>query len=193
MFDIDGMVINKPEIFSIRFSRKQGIAIEEILKFFRGEFQKCLVGEADLKDELSPYLQKWEVKESVDEVLKFWFEGEKDIDEKMTTRAKELAKRGIFTCLATNNEKYRVDYLLNKLRIGKYFDVVVSSAEAGSRKPNKEFYEYVLKKLPTDNLTEVMFWDNDEKNIQGAREFGMVARQFKNYEDFVRETERLML
>jgi putative hydrolase of the HAD superfamily len=190
IFDIDGMLINRPEIFSIRFARKNNIPMEEVLKFFKGEFQKCLVGEADLRTELNKYLKMWGIKENIEEVLKFWFEGEKEVDEKVATCAEDLSKKGVITCLATNNEKYRVDYLTKIIGIGKYFDRVISSADAGCKKPQEKFFDYVLKELEIEDPGEVMFWDNDKKNVAGAAKSGMQAYLYKNYNEFVKELRK---
>jgi putative hydrolase of the HAD superfamily len=184
VFDVDGMVVHKNEMFSVRFGKKHGIPMERMLEFFKGEFQKCIIGEADLKEELKPYLDKWGVKESVDEVMKFWFEGEREVDERGIVKAKELRDKGVFTVLATNNEKYRVKFLLDEVKLGQYFDAVVSSAEAGSKKPQINFFEYIMKKVPTADPSEVMFWDNDEKNVEGAKAAGMQAHLYVGFDNF---------
>jgi len=47
---------------NIRFPTKQ-------YYLFKNEFQPCLVGEADLKEQINPYLEKWGWKKSVDDFL----------------------------------------------------------------------------------------------------------------------------
>lgn len=52
IFDSDGMLSHGPR-FSEHYAREHGILIEEMTPFFTGPFKKCLVGQADLKEELA--------------------------------------------------------------------------------------------------------------------------------------------
>ncbi|KND50429.1 MAG: hypothetical protein AB202_02125 [Parcubacteria bacterium C7867-007] len=60
IFDSDGMLSHGPR-FSDTYAREQNIPIEEMIPFFTGPFKDCLIGKADLKDELEKgdWLQKW--------------------------------------------------------------------------------------------------------------------------------------
>ncbi len=55
---------------------------------------------------------------------------------------------------------------------------------AGSKQPEQEFYEFVFKDMNLKDKKEVIFWDDDEKNINGAKEFGFNAELYENIEDF---------
>lgn len=183
LLDMDGLVTIRDKVFSIRISEKLNIPIEKVLPFIKNEFQSCLVGKADLKEELKKYVSEWGWKNSIDELLTFWFDGEKDINQTLLDKTKELRKEGYEIYLVTNNEKYRVDFLWNIIGLKNYFDGMFSSAELGLKKPNPEFYLKVLKILHT-TPDQVIFMDDDEENVESAKNIGMDARFYSGIKDF---------
>jgi putative hydrolase of the HAD superfamily len=184
VLDVDGVVVKKDKVFSVRLSEKLGIPIDKISPFFKNEFQQCLVGKADLKEEIAKYLDIWGWRETEEELFKFWFDGERDVNDDILKLVQKLKKKGIHAYLASNNEKYRVDYLVNTVGLGKYFDHTFSSAELGYKKPESEFYNLMLQKIGVTNLGEVMFWDDDPENVEGAKEVGIEACLYKDFEEF---------
>ncbi|MFA7245476.1 MAG: HAD-IA family hydrolase [Candidatus Magasanikbacteria bacterium] len=184
LFDTDGVVVLS-EMFSNHYSQKNNIPKEEMLPFFTGVFQDCMKGKADLKEVIKPWLVKWQWNESVDEFLKQWFEHENNIDEKVIEFINQLKKEGIKCYLATNQEKYRTEYLKNKMKFGELFDGIFSSAYIGHKKPTKEFYEFIL-----DNLNipakEIFYLDDDVKNIEIAKELGIESYLYKDFDKFIK-------
>ncbi len=67
---------------------------------------------------------------------------------------------------------------LNLLGIGSFFDVIVTSEEAGREKPDPKIFELALYKLKAVKSECVMIGDNYEKDVLGARTFGIDAIQF---------------
>lgn len=80
LFDADGVLINS-ERFSVHLARDYGIEADKTLPFFQGAFKACIVGNADLKEVIRPYLKEWGWEKSVDEFLDYWFKVEHKIDE----------------------------------------------------------------------------------------------------------------
>ena len=60
LFDVDGVVV-KSEMFSVQYQKKFEISNDEMLPFFTGIFQECIVGKADLKEALPEWLAKWKL------------------------------------------------------------------------------------------------------------------------------------
>ena len=183
IFDADGVTI-ETEMFSVQYQCDFGVPAEEMLPFFRGVFGKCKTGEADLKEELQPWLRKWKWEKSVDEFLEYWFKTEDHINEKIVGEVKKLRARGIKCFLATNQEKYRTNYMRKQMGFNKIFDNIFSSAEVGFKKPDKEFFQAIMKELKRLKKQEILFWDDREKNILGAKKFGFKAYIYKNFSDF---------
>lgn len=187
IFDTDGMMVNS-EMFNIQHSRKFSIPIDEMLPFFKGIFQDCLTGKADLKKVIIPWLKKWKWAGTADELLSWWFRAEHNIDQNLVREIKILKNKGIKCYLATNQEKYRTEYMKKQMGFENLFDKIFSSAEISHKKPQKEFFEIIYKKIIKDALVkkdEIMFWDDERKNIERAKELGFNAHLYKNFENFL--------
>ena len=130
LFDADGVVIIG-EHAGDAFAREHGIAREMTRPFFEGEFLDCLVGQADLKQVLPPYLNAWGWSSTVEEYLDYWFKVEHSVDEALLAEIDRLRESGTPCYLATNQEHYRSAYLEDAMGMGRHFDAVFSSAASG--------------------------------------------------------------
>lgn len=186
LFDADGVVIHS-ERFSVQYQKEHDVSNDDMLLFFNGEFQNCIVGKADLIELVKPWLPKWKWTGTVDELLQFWFKAEHNIDERMVNIIKKLREKGIKCYLATNQEKYRTQYMKNHMRFEELFDHVFSSADIGHKKPEGEFYEFILNKVKNEHNIyphEIMFFDDSQDNVTEARKLDIDAHFYKNFEDF---------
>jgi HAD superfamily hydrolase (TIGR01509 family) len=181
IFDADGMIVHE-ERFSERYSEKFGVPIGELLAFFEKDFLDCELGKKDLKEALAPYLPKWKWQGSVEELLEFWFSASYR-DEEVVRIIENIRKSGIICILSTKQEKYRVEYFKNELGLGKLFDYIVSTHEIGVFKDNPEFYKEILKLIPEIKTSEILFFDDREKNIKAAESAGIKSILFKSIED----------
>lgn len=191
IFDADEVVIKREMYFSQRLARDFDIPEEKIMEFFRNEYKDCAVGKADLKKALKKYMDAWGWKGSVDDLLRYWLESEREIDEEMANEIKSLRAKGYICCLATNNEYYRTRYLTEEAGLENLFDHIFSSAEIGYLKAENGFWKYVENKLETD-LTDIIVWDSDEKNIKKVSELGMRGFVFKGAKDFKKIMDELI-
>lgn len=188
LFDVDGVVV-RTEMFSVQYQKEYGVSNEEMLPFYTGIFQKCLVGEADLKEALKKWLPKWKWQGTVDEFLQAWFKAEHQIDERIIKSIYGLRNNGVKCFLATKQEKYRLEYMKEEMGFGKILDGIFSSSDIGFKKPEKEFYEYILKNLKDKynfSPEEVMFFDDEQKNVDGAKAFGIDAHLYTSLKNFER-------
>ena len=75
------------------------------------------------------------------------------------------------------------------MNFDQIFDNVFPSAVIGYRKPAQEFYRYIYDKLKNQisNLKkeEVVFWDNRERNVVAAREFGFKGEIYTEINKFI--------
>ena len=184
LFDADGIIIQRELYFSERFSNEFGVPLEKILPFFQKEFQLCVIGKADIKVELGKYIKEWGWKKSIDDFLLYWFKCESDIDERIIENVIVLRGSGVKCYLHTNNEKYRTEYLFEKLGLKKYFDGVFSSAELGVKKPQREFWDAIYSYLDKPDKSDVLVWDNEKENIQSAKNFGFKAELYSNFDSY---------
>lgn len=194
LFDADGVVINS-EMFSVQYQIRFGVSDDEMLPFFRGIFKDCLVGKADLKEVVRPYLKDWKWTGTVDEFLQFWFKTEHHIDEKMIELIKALRSKNIKCFLVTNQEKYRTEYMTNEMGFKKVFDHIFSSAEIGYKKPEREFYEFIfnwINKTKSVAKEEIFYIDDSQEAINAANTYGINSRFYANFDDFTNQINTLV-
>jgi putative hydrolase of the HAD superfamily len=165
VFDADGVVINSPGYFSLQYQKDFGVSNDVMLPFFKGVFQDCLVGKADLREELKKVLDDWKWKGTIDELLDYWFKSEHHIDDRVLREIKNLQSKGIKCYIGTKQEKYRTEYMKKEMGFEEIFDGIYSSAYVGYKKPDERFYEEISKDLKNKEgirVEEIMFFD-DEK------------------------------
>lgn len=178
LFDGDGVVIKKREkFFSQRLAERQGLPIETIMPFIKNDYKLCAVGKADLKEVLLKYFEDWKWNGTVDELLKFWFEAEKEIDENVIAEIENYRKNGIKIGLVSDNEKYRGEYLLKNVGLAKYFDFVFLSCEMGMNKSNPQFFQKVLETTGFA-ADEIQYWDDEQENVDMAKSLGVEGKLF---------------
>ena len=181
IFDVDGVIIVSDssrfsyKVFSQRIVEEYDASPESLSQFFNEVFPKCLVGKADLKSEIQPYLKEWNWDDSVDNILDYWFRNESNIDKRVLGIVQQLKDKGIQCYLGTNQEKYRIEYLKNQLGLGNIFEDIFSSGYIGHRKNEPQFFEYVLEQLQGIKPREILFIDDSEDNIVSARNFEIQA------------------
>jgi putative hydrolase of the HAD superfamily len=183
LFDADGVVITPPFLFVAYLERELDLEMEHTQIFFEGHFKECLVGQADLKQTIAPFLPGWGWEASIDDFLRCWFEEEHVINEPILPIIQTLRDEGIICGLATNQERYRLDYMKAEMGFSKLFDVVFGSAELGAVKPDREYYQRVTDRLEVAR-GDILFWDDSVRNVVAAREFGWQAEHFTTYEAF---------
>lgn len=187
VFDADGVLIS-PWRFANYLTAKHGITREMTRPFFQGPFLRCLVGEADVKEEIRPFLFQWGWPDSVDTLLQVWFDVENAPDEQMLTAVSQLRQAGFICCLATNQEPYRFQYIQHEMGFAAQFDYLFASCTLGCMKPEASYYQQIttaLKLAPN----EILFWDDSAGNVDGARAFGWQAEQFTSFDEFAQKME----
>ena len=191
IFDVDGMIVHGTR-FSHRLAKKYNIPIETTEAFFNGVFQDCIIGKADLKQELTAYFPQWHWQGSLEEILNFWFDEKYNIiEERFFPLIEKLREKNIKCYIATNNEKYRTENIVNERNLGKYFDGVFASYTLQHKKPEAKFFESILEKLTNIKKEEILFWDDDAKNIEKAEVFGLKAQIYADFAEFKKTIENL--
>lgn len=75
--------------------------------------------------------------------------------------------------------------------LAELFDVVVASGDIGVAKPNPEIFEHALEKLGV-LPQEAVFIDDFEPYAEAARQLGLRAVHYKNFEQFSEELNQLL-
>ena len=183
-FDADGVVVNPQMQFAKLREMKYGISHEMADPFFKGVFNECLIGKADLMDALPPFLRKWNFQGSAEEFLSLWLKTDHVIDTKIVNAIIELRQKGFICCLATSQEQHRAEYMKKEMGFQEVFDHLFISCEMGVQKPDAAYFQYIEThlQLPSDSI---LFWDDRPRNVNAAKAQGWEAEVYVNYEQFL--------
>ena len=182
VFDMDGMVVRHDRL-SDRLVSDYGIPMEKLLPFFTGDFQKCLIGELDLKEVLPRHFSDWGWQGSVDDLLDVWFDPKHSIiDTRFERLVSQLLRAKVKSYLATNNERYRTENLIHR-GLGSSFDEIFSSAFLGCKKPDPEFFRKIAG-LIGESQDSILFCDDDEENLSEAEKSGFMTYRYTDFETF---------
>jgi len=72
LFDVDGVLVYPPFRFRHYLESKHGITPEMTAPFFRGRFMECVIGQAELGNELGVYLGHWGWRGTPSNFIKLW-------------------------------------------------------------------------------------------------------------------------
>ncbi len=184
LFDVTGVLIDS-DLFSVQYAKSSDVEHSTIKAFFEGPYLECITGKRDLKEELAKWLSAWKWSGSVDSFLNYWFTSEQHINMDVMNTVAALKKQGILCCIATNQEKYRQEYINKTLGFEKMFMHIFCSCDIGYKKPQQEFYQYVIKQLDQKygiRTNEILFFDDTEDNVAAAIHEGIQARVYTGYE-----------
>ena len=176
LFDLDGVLIQTffegQKIFahSLLLEKKYNIKTGQTQEFWQKVFPNCVIGKADLKEILPQYLSKWKYPNSVDEYVKEWILNDNYVYEKNLELAKKLKKDGYQIYIATNQEKYKTEWL--KKEFDGIFDGIFSSFDLKITKESPNFWQKVGESLCLE-FGEMLLIDDIEENVEIARNLGM--------------------
>jgi putative hydrolase of the HAD superfamily len=191
LFDADGVVVH-PFRFAEYLAREHGLARDDTRDFFQGIFLECLVGRADLKTAIAPFLARWGWPDTLDAFLQRWFIEEDVPDQRMLAAIADLRRRGMPCYLATNQEQYRIAYMRAQMGFGQIFDGIFASVDIGAMKHDQAFYIAVTAalRLPADTI---LFWDDSAGNVAVARAYGWHAEQYVDFATFQAAMQRYLV
>jgi putative hydrolase of the HAD superfamily len=73
----------------------------------------------------------------VQEFLEYWFKVENKVDARLLREVDQLRTAGIRSFLATNQERYRTEYISREMGLSDHFDGIFSSAFVGYLKQDR--------------------------------------------------------
>lgn len=106
------------------------------------------------------------------------------VDPDAMTTLEALRRQGYRLGLVSNAaDDADVQALVDKATLRKYFDVILTSAALGIRKPNPRIFHHALDALGIPAAKAAMVGDNLGADILGARNAGMFAIWVRRYAD----------
>jgi putative hydrolase of the HAD superfamily len=108
-------------------------------------------------------------------------------NEPMIDLMREVKEQGHHMALLTNNVREWEPLWRTMLPVDEIFEVVVDSGFVGCRKPDREIYELILKRLGGTDPKQCLFIDDTNVNCDAARELGMSAVHYRDDEQAIGE------
>lgn len=184
LFDVDGVLLLPPKLFSHVYAEKRGLDPQSLEPFFASpEFKNASIGKADLKDAIKTHNDKWQWDGELDDFLEDWFETENHPNLELIEIAKNLRAKGVKIYLATQQETYRADFLVSRAFRGM-LDGAFVSAQIGINKHEDEFWEHVLNELeksyPGIKPEEIVYFDDKQRLVDLAKSKNIQGYVYKN-------------
>jgi FMN phosphatase YigB (HAD superfamily) len=179
LFDVDGVLIKHLSYFS-GFLESNGFpnAKNTITTFYKSYINReCDRGVLDPFEEIEPYIKEimWDKssKDYYDEQYRY----EKQyIDQELLNCISEINRVSIPCYIATNQNQYRKQFLLEEMKISEVFTKAYFSSDMGYVKPEMEYWDYVYKDIsaidPTIKPKDIVFLDDLEDNVESSKNYG---------------------
>ena len=191
IFDLNGIFLES-EFLSKRFEEKYKIPQDEFMPALKAVMDIVRKPNAPAAFTLwKPYFDSWGLSLSEEEFFNFWFSGEKLVPS-LVDYVDELKSQGLKVFILSNNFRERTEYYRKSFPdFFSKFDGVYFSWETGSVKPEEEAYLNLLKEnslSPHDSI----YFDDSDKNIEVARNLGIVSQKYESLEETSKTIESLL-
>ena len=135
----------------------------------------ALTGSGHFRTALAEVLARWNSPVGVEEALRVWQMIEPQAG--VLEEAGRLRRAGVRVSLATNQQAERAAFMSRTLGYEEMFDDLFYSFEIGHAKPSGAYFSAVLERLDRPG-SEVLFVDDNAKNVAAARAVGLHARVY---------------
>lgn len=190
LLDYDG-IFYTGKYFSEIYCEEFGVDIQKVRKFMDGPKVKANMGKVDLKNLLKDVLGEWGWKGTVDELVDYWLKSDCAIDQRMVAFTNDCRKK-VKVYIASDQEKYKADFIWNEVGLKNCMDGKFMSCEMGLIKRDTEFFRSVLRSLPNIKPEQIIYFDDSNSKISAAKEVGLDARLYTNYESLVKVINKLL-
>ncbi|MEM7124627.1 MAG: HAD-IA family hydrolase [Pseudomonadota bacterium] len=187
--DVDGVLVHGMTDgrydWQEALARDFGVKQEDVAAFFRDDWDACILGEADLRDVLPPYLERWGYGGTADDFLAFWFANDSNLDHDLVEEISGLRSHSRIV-LATNQDRHRAAFLWDEMGLSSRFDRMFASSSMGVRKPDTQFWRIITDEMGEVAGPEVLLIDDSQRNVEAARQFGWQAIHYRDRSDLDR-------
>jgi HAD superfamily hydrolase (TIGR01509 family) len=178
LFDADGVIqgLRKGgmEELSAWAAAWAGSRAEQFLLATSAADVACLTGK-DFGAAMRAVLRQFEIDAPLEKVIDphFWIE----VRQPMLDAVRAVRDLGLRCALATNQQNLRGGYMRSSLGFEQIFDEQFYSFELGFAKPEAGYFKAIMDRI--DVAPErVLFIDDHEDNVAGAREIGIHSELF---------------
>ncbi len=193
LFDYDG-VITKGVDVSIpaqRLAKRADISVDEASDIIKIIWNDYSTGKSS-KDEMWSRIEMELGKHIADHKRDIWF-GWNDLKpiNSMLELIHKLKAKNYPVGLVSNVFQETAELI--RLNGGyENFDFTILSCEVGARKPDPLMYQSAMKYLSNIKANEVMFFDDRQHCIDGAKEFGLNTFLVTNHNELIMQVNRIV-
>ena len=197
--DFGGVLTNRLMEAFAAFHNETGITMEQLGRGMQrvserdGEYPLFRLERGELTEEQFLTDLAWGLEDelghrpTLHRFREIYFEALRGNDE-MLGLMRELRGRGFRMAILTNNVREWEELWRSKLPVDEIFELVVDSAWVGMRKPEPEIYHLTIERLDkTLDPAQCLFVDDNELNVEAARDLGLSAVQFVSNEQAIAE------
>lgn len=202
-FDVDGVLINgyhaKPELrhcWDKHIERDFGVKQQDFFEqFISGVFVKeVLIGKADLLETLSEVLPRIGYRGDAQDFVDYWLQNDARLNQDLLAQIAKLSTRpDVDLYIATNQEHNRAHYLMENLGLKQYFNDIYHSARIGHIKPAPAYFAAIAADVGMDAERDIIFFDDTQKVVDAANDFGWQAHQFDSVKDLAKAPQLAQL
>ncbi|MGE0555071.1 MAG: HAD family hydrolase [Gemmatimonadales bacterium] len=178
LFDADGVIQRPAKGFFRAFTSllpPERREPERFLAELLASEKPSMTGERDFLDDLVPVLERWGVADRLEDVLEIWTRIE--VDSEMLAAVRRLRASGVRCFLATNQQAYRGRHMVATLGYEEVFERCFYSHRLGVAKPDPRYFGTIAGEIRL-SPPELLFVDDNDRNVAGAREAGLQAALF---------------
>jgi putative hydrolase of the HAD superfamily len=176
LLDADGVLQEIPGGWEAAVSPYVGDRWEDFLRRAWADEVPSLAGETDFLPVLGAVLAEYGVAAPVEDFhTDVWLRIQ--VAEESLDLVRSLKRAGYGVHLATNQAAARAAYMRSELGYDDLFDVSLYSHELGLAKPDPAFFREAARRIGVEPAS-ILFVDDNERNVAGAREAGLAAEQW---------------
>lgn len=181
LFDCDGVLQRPANDWTRDIAALTGLdgdALDAFLDDAMAAEKPVLDGSDAFGVRLAGVVERWALPVDADALLRVW--QHLSVDQGVLAGASALRAEGIACALGTNQHRERAAFMRRELGYDRIFDPIVISAEIGVAKPDAGFFRTALQLLDL-SAASVLFVDDVQANVEGARGVGLVAERFAQH------------
>ncbi len=191
-FDLDGVYFVNGKFNFIKALGELGVSEDEAKRvFLKSDEMNKMYKEGKMTDEeyWSWAIDQWGIDLTVREVIDLLIKGY-EVNEDVVKVVKEVREKGYKTLICTNNFPARINGLDKRFGLLNNFDASVFSYEIGATKPSIKIFQTLVDRSGV-KAEEIVFADDNEDNLAGAREVGIQAFFYEGFDHFIGKLKEL--
>ena len=190
VFDLDGILIKEHCWASKLFEKLYGIPWQEFYEIIKkNKLLKRTKGQGSTFNLFHDLFEKYNIKIMEEKFWNIWLTNFK-VNQKVVDFALSLERQGKKIGILSDTFVERAEYIRENFKWIKEFDYVLFSCDVGVTKDDSRLFEILIEKTGL-KPKEILFIDDEKKNVQTAKKFGIHTVFYTDFDGFVDELRKL--